>query len=156
MNLHSRNETQRVCSHRTPRCGLRQLEFSLFLLPITAPEMNSLAGAAGANRNAVPCGAAERAGTQCWSRRSALKCFPSANILHRDLKPSNVLVSRECGLSICDFGLALVSYELQDKNEEPHGSNRWNRAQPSAHPPQTTRREPTARRCHQSPPMRGE
>jgi serine/threonine protein kinase len=36
----------------------------------------------------------------------ALKYIHSANILHRDLKPANVLVSENCDLKICDFGLA--------------------------------------------------
>jgi mitogen-activated protein kinase 15 len=30
----------------------------------------------------------------------------SAHILHRDLKPSNLLLSTQCELKICDFGLA--------------------------------------------------
>ena len=30
----------------------------------------------------------------------------SAKILHRDLKPSNLLLTMQCQLKICDFGLA--------------------------------------------------
>ena len=30
----------------------------------------------------------------------------SANIMHRDIKPSNILIDQDCGIQICDFGLA--------------------------------------------------
>lgn len=30
----------------------------------------------------------------------------SANIMHRDMKPANVLITGECAVKICDFGLA--------------------------------------------------
>ena len=36
----------------------------------------------------------------------ALKFLHSCNIVHRDIKPSNILVSRDCQVMICDFGLA--------------------------------------------------
>jgi mitogen-activated protein kinase 15 len=29
----------------------------------------------------------------------------SARLIHRDLKPSNLLLSQQCQLKICDFGL---------------------------------------------------
>ncbi|ERM96480.1 hypothetical protein AMTR_s00001p00258300 [Amborella trichopoda] len=38
-----------------------------------------------------------------------LKYIHSANVLHRDLKPSNLLVSSDCTLKICDFGLARIN-----------------------------------------------
>lgn len=35
-----------------------------------------------------------------------LQYVHSANILHRDLKPSNLLVTSDCRLAVCDFGLS--------------------------------------------------
>ena len=57
-----------------------------------------------------------------------LKYIHSANILHRDLKPNNILVNRECDLAICDFGLARISYELEDKDMTQYVVTRWYRA----------------------------
>ena len=37
-----------------------------------------------------------------------LKFMQSANVIHRDLKPANILVTTDCQLKICDFGLARV------------------------------------------------
>ncbi|EJD49903.1 hypothetical protein AURDEDRAFT_58779, partial [Auricularia subglabra TFB-10046 SS5] len=36
----------------------------------------------------------------------ALKAHHSANVVHCDLKPSNLLLDANCGLKVCDFGLA--------------------------------------------------
>ncbi|GMI93036.1 MAP kinase 6 [Hibiscus trionum] len=40
-----------------------------------------------------------------------LKYIHSSNVLHRDLKPSNLLLSADCDLKICDFGLACLTSE---------------------------------------------
>lgn len=36
----------------------------------------------------------------------ALNFLHSANVMHRDLKPANILIDQDCGIKICDFGLA--------------------------------------------------
>ena len=40
----------------------------------------------------------------------------SASILHRDLKPSNILLSTQCEVKICDFGLARLSDGFEGEN----------------------------------------
>ena len=30
----------------------------------------------------------------------------TSNIIHRDIKPANILIQNDCGVKICDFGLA--------------------------------------------------
>lgn len=35
----------------------------------------------------------------------------SAGVFHRDLKPNNILIDNECGLRICDFGLARADFD---------------------------------------------
>ncbi|PXF46966.1 Extracellular signal-regulated kinase 1 [Gracilariopsis chorda] len=47
-----------------------------------------------------------------------LKYIHSAGVLHRDLKPSNILLTQECDLKICDFGLA------RDAPRSPYSQDR--------------------------------
>merc|ERR1719387_1422192 len=53
----------------------------------------------------------------------------SANVVHRDLKPSNILVNKDCGLKICDFGLARGFAEDEvDNTVTDYVVTRWYRA----------------------------
>ncbi|GBG27368.1 Mitogen-activated protein kinase 9 [Hondaea fermentalgiana] len=38
----------------------------------------------------------------------ALKYIHSSLVIHRDIKPANILISEDCALQVCDFGLARV------------------------------------------------
>ncbi|GAA0151939.1 non-receptor serine/threonine protein kinase [Lithospermum erythrorhizon] len=55
-----------------------------------------------------------------------LKYVHSANVLHRDLKPSNLLLSANCDLKICDFGLSRTTSETDIMTE--YVVTRWYRA----------------------------
>eukprot|EP00744_Colponema_vietnamica_P004097 GILI01006171.1.p1 GENE.GILI01006171.1~~GILI01006171.1.p1 ORF type:complete len:646 (-),score=111.79 GILI01006171.1:224-2161(-) len=62
-----------------------------------------------------------------------VKFIHSAKIIHRDLKPANVLVTENCHLKICDFGLSrgLDSTTLRNKQGvhlTKHVVTRWYRA----------------------------
>jgi serine/threonine protein kinase len=60
-----------------------------------------------------------------------LKYLHSANIIHRDLKPNNVLIDRSFKVKICDFGLARVSNDVEEKQNyglTEYVATRWYRA----------------------------
>ncbi|KAI8149458.1 MAP kinase [Fennellomyces sp. T-0311] len=60
-----------------------------------------------------------------------LKYIHSANVLHRDLKPGNILLNADCGLKICDFGLARGFSESLADNAgfmTEYVATRWYRA----------------------------
>jgi serine/threonine protein kinase len=59
-----------------------------------------------------------------------LNYMHSANLLHRDLKPSNLLLSPQCNLKICDFGLARhLDHKSVEENVLTEGvATRWYRA----------------------------
>jgi serine/threonine protein kinase len=48
----------------------------------------------------------------------SLKFLHSANVVHRDLKPGNILISSDCTVKLCDFGMArsLPPVNKCDKN----------------------------------------
>jgi mitogen-activated protein kinase 15 len=41
-----------------------------------------------------------------WQLLCAMKYIHSAGLIHRDLKPSNILISSDCSIKVCDFGVS--------------------------------------------------
>jgi len=64
-----------------------------------------------------------RQGAPCES--GAERCGDASG---RDLKPNNILVNRDCDLAICDFGLARMNEESEDRDMTQYVVTRWYRA----------------------------
>ena len=39
-----------------------------------------------------------------------------SNVMHRDIKPANILLTSECNVKVCDFGLARTMPETVSKS----------------------------------------
>mmetsp|Transcript_4066 Transcript_4066/g.8752 ORF Transcript_4066/g.8752 Transcript_4066/m.8752 type:complete len:719 (-) Transcript_4066:125-2281(-) len=50
----------------------------------------------------------EHVRTFLYQMLCALKYIHSSLVIHRDIKPANILISEDCALKVCDFGLARV------------------------------------------------
>lgn len=48
----------------------------------------------------------EHVATILYNLLCGLKFMHSAGVIHRDIKPDNILITGECGVKICDFGLS--------------------------------------------------
>jgi serine/threonine protein kinase len=57
-----------------------------------------------------------------------LKYLHSAGVVHRDLKLRNLLVSENCDLKICDFGLSRATFSNQNETLTDYTCTRWFRA----------------------------
>ena len=47
-----------------------------------------------------------------------LKSLHKIGIIHRDIKPANLLITSECAVTYCDFGLARVMPKREDQRQQ--------------------------------------
>uniref|UniRef100_A0A7S0Q040 Mitogen-activated protein kinase n=1 Tax=Coccolithus braarudii TaxID=221442 RepID=A0A7S0Q040_9EUKA len=58
----------------------------------------------------------------------AVEHIHGAGVVHRDLKPSNVLLSAQCDVKLCDFGMARSSSDGNEMFMTEYVATRWYRA----------------------------
>lgn len=66
-----------------------------------------------------------------WQLVKAINYIHSGELLHRDLKPNNVLITADCRIKLCDFGLSRTLY-WEDTTSPPvltdYIATRWYRS----------------------------
>jgi mitogen-activated protein kinase 1/3 len=60
----------------------------------------------------------EHVETLMYNILCALNFLKTSNIMHRDLKPSNILITPECNVKICDFGMARSVEEVDPSQQQ--------------------------------------
>ncbi len=54
----------------------------------------------------------------------SLHFLHSANLMHRDIKPANILITDNCTIKICDFGLSRDMIKANAIQREKEGVRR--------------------------------
>lgn len=71
----------------------------------------------------------EHVETLMYNILCALNFLSTSNVMHRDLKPSNILITPECNVKICDFGMART-IEAIDESQVANKLKRKRNASP--------------------------